>query len=267
MTISSIMTLTVILSVLIAVVIFIKLAAIQNKFEYSYADTILQLAVPVSMLIIIVLSISFFLHDYLTIWNSFIGLSWVIVIAVISLIIILVDLVFARHTSDFDLADNRLSYGVITAWSATMICLVTAIICAPDVSHQSVKYSSIRDIQTVKNTDARSYVKSANGNVKILAENSIDLTANSQYRSIGKVKIIEKTYYTLPKSLPEQTRMSYQSIKIKKRFVKTYRFLESRHLLSDDAKSALQQKETRLKITRLKHVRGTIHHATNPGSY
>lgn len=67
MTISSIMTLVIIIAVIIVAIIFVELAAIQNKFEYDYADTILQLAVPISMLMIIILSISFFLHDYLTI--------------------------------------------------------------------------------------------------------------------------------------------------------------------------------------------------------
>lgn len=252
---------------LIAIVIFVELAAIMNKFDYDAADTILQLALPISMLMIMILIISFFLQDYLTVWESFAGLSWAMIIAVISLVIILVDLIFTKCVNDSDLADNRLSYGVIAVWSAAAVCLGMAIICAPDVSHQSVKYSSIRDIQTVENTDVQSYIKSPNGDVKILAENSTDLNANSQYQNVGKVKIIEKTYYVLPKSLPEQTRMNYQSVKIKKRFAKTYRFLESRHLLSDDAESALSQKKTELKITRLKHVRGTVHHATNPGSY
>lgn len=267
MTISSIMTLVIIITTLITAIIFVELAAIQNKFEYDYADTILQLAAPISMLTIIVLSISFFLHDYLTVWESFAGLSWVLIIAITALMIILADLIFSRHANDGDLADDRLSYGVIISWSAAVICIIVSVFYAPDVSRQSVEYHKIQDIQAVKNVDVKSYVKSANGNIKILAENSIDLSADSQYQSIGKVKIVKKTYHTLPKSQPEQTRINYQSVKIKKRFTKTYRFLESRHLLSDDDKSALQQKETQLKITRLKHVQGKVHQATNPGSY
>lgn len=267
MTISSIMTLVIIIAVIITTLIFVELAVIQNKFEYDYADTILQLAAPISMLIVIVLAISFFLHDYLTIWKSFAGLSWVLIIIIAALTMILADLIFAQHIDDSDLADKRLSYSVILSWSAAVICIMIAVFYAPDISHQSVSYNKIQDIQTAKSTDIQSYVKSANGDIKILAENSIDLSANSQYQNIGKVKIIKKTYYTLPKSQPEQTRINYQSVKIKKRFVKTYRFLESHHLLSDDAKSALQQKETRLKITRLKHIQGKVHQATNPGSY
>lgn len=267
MTISSIMTLVIIIAALITAIIFVELAAIQNKFEYDYTDTILQLAAPISMLVIIVLSISFFLQNYLTIWESFAGLSWVLIIAVTALMIILADLIFSRHADDGDLADDRLSYGVIISWSTAVICIMIAVFYAPDISHQSVSYNKIQDIQTAKSTDIQSYVKSANGDIKILAENSIDLSADSQYQNIGKVKIVEKTYYTLPKSQPEQTRINYQSVKIKKRFAKTYRFLESHNLLSDDARSALQQKETRLKITHLKHVQGKVHQATNPGSY
>ena len=267
MTISSIMTLVIIITALITAIIFVELAAIQNKFEYDYTDTILQLAAPISMLIIIVLSISFFLHDYLTIWKSFAGLSWVLIIIIATLTIILADLIFARYTNDSDLADKRLSYGVILSWSMCVLCIMMAVFYAPDISHQSVNYNKIQNIQAIKSTDVQSYVKSANGDIKILVENSIDLSADSQYQNIGKVKIIKKTYYTLPKSQPEQTRINYQSVKIKKRFVKTYRFLESHHVLSDDAKSALQQKETRLKITRLKHIQGKVHQATNPDSY
>lgn len=267
MTISSIMTLVIIIAALITAIIFVELAAIQNKFEYDYIDTILQLAAPISMLMIIVLSISFFLQDYLTIWESFAGLSWVLIIAVTALMIILADLIFSRHADDGDLADDRLSYGVIISWSTAVICIIMAVFYAPDISHQSVDYNKIQNIQAIKSTDVQSYVKSANDNIKILVENSVDLDADSQYQNIGKVKITEKTYYTLPKSQPEQTRIDYQSVEIKKRFVKTYRFLESHNLLSNDARSALQQKETRLKITHLKRVQGKVHQATNPGNY
>lgn len=267
MTISSIMTLAIIIAVVVVAAIFVELVAIQNEFEYDYTDTILQLAAPIIMLTLIILSISLFLHDYMTVWKSFAGLSWVLIIAITALVIVLADLIFSRHASDSDLTDNRLSYGVIVSWSAAVLCIMMAVFYAPDISHQGVKYNQIRDIQAVKSTDVQSYVKSTNGDIKILAANSVDLDADSQYQNIGKVKIIEKTYYTLPKSQPEQTQINYQSVKIKKRFAKTYHFLKSHHLLSDDAQSALQQKETQLKITHLKHVRGKVHQATNPGSY
>lgn len=172
-----------------------------------------------------------------------------------------------RNTNDGDLADDRLSYGVIISRSAVVICIMMGVFYAPDILHQSVDYHKIQDIQTVKSTDVQSYVKSADGDIKILAANSVDLDTDSQYQNIGKTKIVKKTYYTLPKSQPEQTRINYQSVKIKKRFAKTYHFLESRRLLSDDTRSALQQRETRLKITHLKHVQGKVHQATNPGSY